>query len=122
MRARWRMAILVGVLVMVGLVPNSPTRGNTADAASWSRQYIRQLPDTAFASVESTADGKPVRHLPHHDADGSLDIPHLCSALGRLHQVKWVEPGRAEAARRHLQEHLAELGANPCRPASPPAR
>jgi hypothetical protein len=110
------MAILVCTLVLIGDAPERGMWGKAAEAATWTREYIRQLPDTAFASVEWTPDGKKARHLPHHDADGMLDVPHLCSALGRLHQVKWTEPGSAEAARRHLQQHLVELGRNPCRP------
>lgn len=78
----------------------------TASAAQWSRRYINALPDDAFASVETTAEGKKVRHLPHHDADGHLDIPHLLSALARINQVKWFDPANEAPARRHLAEHL----------------
>ncbi|HSB70285.1 MAG TPA: hypothetical protein VLT62_13215 [Candidatus Methylomirabilis sp.] len=81
------------------------TVGSAAEAAKWSRQYIRQLPDSAFAAIETTPDGKTLRHLPHHDAAGNLDLPHLRSALSRLDQVKWQDPAHAEAARRHLLEH-----------------
>jgi hypothetical protein len=120
MRAQWKGVILGGILVAIGFVLDPGTWATIVHAAAWSGQYVRQLPDSAFASVETAPDGSKVRHLPHHDADGKLDPPHLCSALGRLHQVKWIDPGHAEAARRHLQEHLASLGQNPCRqPARP---
>lgn len=89
----------------------------SADAAKWSREYIRQLPDSAFAAVETTSEGKKLRHLPHHDAKGNLDIPHLCNALARLGQVKWRDPANAEIARQHLNEHLNQVGRNRCRPA-----
>lgn len=79
--------------------------GSPSEAAKWSRQYIRQLPDSAFAAIETTPDGKTLRHLPHHDAAGNLDLPHLRSAMSRLPQVKWQDPANAEAARRHLLEH-----------------
>ena len=88
----------------------------SADAAKWSRGYIRQLPDSAFAAIETASEGKKLRHLPHHDAKGNLDIPHLCNALARLDQVKWRDPARAEEARRHLRDHLERAGAKPCRP------
>ena len=90
--------------------------GSSADAAKWSRQFIRQLPDSAFAAIETTVQGKTLRHLPHHDADGNLDIPHLCNALSRLGQVKWRDATKAEIARRHLHEHLEQVGRGSCRP------
>lgn len=102
------LGMLVGVLILAG---------TSADAAKWSRQYIRQLPDSAFAAVERTEEGKTLRHLPHHDAQGNLDIPHLCNALSRLGQVKWRDPANADAARQHLREHLEQAGRAACRPA-----
>ncbi len=89
----------------------------SADAATWSRRYIGKLPDSAFAAIETTSEGKKLRHLPHHDTQGNLDIPHLCNALARLGQVKWRDSARAEDARRHLNEHLNQVGRNRCRPA-----
>ena len=118
MRAQWKGVILGGILVVIGSVPGAGTWRTPAEAATWTGQYVRQLPDAAFASVETAPDGTKIRHLPHHDAGGKLDLSHLCSAQGRLQQVKWVEPVNAEAARQHLQEHLATLGRNPCHPGS----
>ena len=74
-------------------------------AEKWSQSYINSLPDTAFAAVETTADGKTVRHLPHHNLSGEVDISHLKSALGRIHQVKWLDPANFEKAKNHLDEH-----------------
>jgi hypothetical protein len=99
----------MAVLAMLGVGP-------TAEAAKWSRTYIRQLPDSAFAAIERTPEGRAIRHLPHHDAAGDLDLPHLCNALSRLGQVKWRDPANAEIARRHLQEHLEQVGRSSCRP------
>ena len=104
---RWFLGVLFGLLMLAGA---------PADAAKWSRQYIRQLPDSAFAAVETTPGAKKVRHLPHHDAQGNLDVPHLCNAISRLGQVKWRDPANAEAARQHLREHLKEIGGKACRP------
>lgn len=97
--------------VLTMLIAGSPSEG-----AKWSRKYIRQLPDSAFAAIERTPDRKTIRHLPHHDAGGHLDIPHLCNALSRLGQVKWRDPVKAEAARLHLEEHLAQVDRSSCRP------
>ncbi len=108
----WIVRFLGAALAVLGMLGVGPT----AEAAKWSRKYIRQLPDSAFAAIEKSPEGKAIRHLPHHDAEGNLDIPHLCNALARLTQVKWRDPAEAEAARRHLEEHLERVGRTSCRP------
>ena len=95
-------AIVAGVLV-AGVVALAP-----AAAKQWTRRYIKSLPDSAFASIETTPDGKKVRHLPHHDRRGRVDLPHVRNALSRLPQVDWVDPTHAAAARAHLDAHLDE--------------
>ena len=89
-------SVIVGILLCV--VP-------PAAAEKWSRRYIGGLPDSAFAAVEITADGKKVRHLPHHNHLGEVDVSHLKSALGRIHQVKWIDPANFPKAKAHLEEH-----------------
>lgn len=84
---------------------------SSADAANWSRRYISALDDSAFAAIEVTAEGKKIRHLPHHDHTGALDVAHLRSALGRIHQVTWLDPRCQDAAEAHLRDHLKELRA-----------
>ncbi len=108
---------LTGILASLTII-GAPS----LEAATWSRAYIRQLPDSAFALIETEPTGKPVRHLPHHDARDALDVPHLCNALARLSQVKWRDPANAAIARLHLQGHVAKLGGHPCRPASKATR
>jgi hypothetical protein len=80
-----------------------------ADAERWTRQYINSLPDSAFVVVETTPDGKKLRHLPHHDRSGRVDVSHLRNAMSRLSQVKWADPQHAAMAREHLERHLREL-------------
>jgi hypothetical protein len=77
-------------------------------AEQWSQRYINSLPDSAFAVIEVTPDGKKVRHLPHHNLEGEVDIPHLKSALGRIHQVKWIDPENFYKAKAHLEQHYQE--------------
>jgi len=74
-------------------------------AEKWSQRYIESLPDSAFATIEITKDGKKIRHLPHHNHIGEIDIYHLKSALGRIYQVKWIDPANFAKAKDHLAQH-----------------
>ncbi len=103
-RRAWR-AIASLVLATGGALVPAP-----AAAQPWSRATIAALPDEAFAVVSVRPDGTRVRHLPHHDADGRLDLRHLRSALARLGQVRWEDAADAARARRHLLGHAAALG------------
>ena len=76
-----------------------------ARAEPWTRACVDALPDEAFAVVHLRPDGSKSRHLPHHDADGRLDLPHLRSALARLDLVHWEDPANAARARQHLLMH-----------------
>ena len=81
---------------------------STASAENWSRRYIESLPDSAFASIETGQGGKKIRHLPHHNLQGDVDIPHLKSALGRIHQVKWIDHANHAKAKAHLDKHYKD--------------
>jgi DNA uptake protein ComE-like DNA-binding protein len=74
-------------------------------AEKWSQRYIASLPDSAFASMEITKDGKKIRHLPHHNHVGEVDISHLKSAFGRIHRVKWIDRANFAKAKDHLDQH-----------------
>ena len=96
--------VMVGILgIFLFLFIVSP-----ALAEKWSRQYIQSLPDSAFAAIEVTKDGKTIRHLPHHNRDGVVDINHLKSALSRVHQVKWIDPANFARAKEHLEQHYQD--------------
>ncbi|MEM1564178.1 MAG: hypothetical protein QW161_05870 [Candidatus Bathyarchaeia archaeon] len=98
-------------------VLESLKRQPSVKEAEWDTAYINDLPDSAFAVISKggTKDehGKTVprtlRHLPHHNADGSLDLPHLRNALARLSQTDLTPEERAEA-KRHLCAHAKEAG------------
>jgi hypothetical protein len=68
--------------------------------AEWSSAYVTALPDSAFACVDSSG-----RHYPHHNAQGSLDLPHLRNALSRLAQDDTTSCGAA-----HLRAHARAQG------------
>ena len=78
---------------------------SSALADKWSQRYIDSLPDSAFAAIEIAKDGKKIRHLPHHNHLGEIDVSHLKSALGRIHQVKWMDPANFAKAKDHLDQH-----------------
>jgi len=60
----------------------------------WTRQYINDLPDSAFALIllggsndeSGRTTPRSLRKFPHHRADGSIDLPHLRNALARVSQ------------------------------------
>ncbi len=74
-------------------------------AEKWSQRYVDSLPDSAFAAIEIGKDGKKMRHLPHHNHVGEIDVSHLKSAMGRIYQVKWVDPLNFSEAKDHLDQH-----------------
>jgi hypothetical protein len=81
--------------------------------AEWTQAYINDLPDSAFAYIEpgGTQDDegktapRSLRHFPHHNSGGSLDLPHLRNALGRGPQSDVWPHGEG-----HLQQHAKEAG------------
>ena len=93
---RWSFGI-AGVFLLFVVSP--------AFAEKWTHRYIESLPDSAFAAIEIAKDGKKIRHLPHHNHLGEIDIDHLRSALGRIHQVKWIDPANFAKAKDHLDQH-----------------
>jgi len=90
---------IVALALAIGLVPS------VTAAEPWSPARINALPDSAFAVVEIGPDGRKVRHLPHHDESGAVDLPHLIAARSRLSQVKWLDPANEAIAREHLDDH-----------------
>lgn len=89
----------------------------------WSREYINDLPDAAFALIlpggEKDEEGKTtprsLRKLPHHnmtvkdpDENSSVDLPHLRNALARAPQMDVTEEQR-EKAIAHLKKHASVL-------------
>ena len=94
-------------LVLLALATVTPAIPAAAEV--WSAARISGLLDSAFAVVEIAPDGRKVRHLPHHDETGAVDVVHLKAARARLGQVKWLDPANEAVAARHLEEHWREL-------------
>jgi HK97 family phage prohead protease len=82
------------------------------DKAVWSAAYINDLPDSAFAVIlpGGTKDGegkttpRSLRKLPHHNADGAVDMPHLRNALSREPQTDMPDAAHSKA-KSHLSAH-----------------
>ncbi len=100
-----RIALWLLGLVLGGLLAAS----GPAVAQPWSRARISALPDSAFAVIEVTRDGRRLRHLPHHDETGAVDPAHLAAARARLGQVRWLDAASEAEARRHLEEHRRQI-------------
>lgn len=83
----------------------------------WTRAFINDLDDAAFAIIlpggEKDEQGKTaprsLRKFPHHNADGSLDLPHLRNANTRLPQSDLTDAQKARAAA-HLNRHKKQAG------------
>jgi hypothetical protein len=74
----------------------------------WTRKYINALPDSAFAVVYKEND-RLLRKFPHHNADGTIDLPHLRNANSRLPQSEIPEEYKRQAMK-HLATHKKKLG------------
>jgi HK97 family phage prohead protease len=92
--------------------------------AEWDTAYINALPDSAFACIDgggTKEDGKTVprslRHYPHHNASGALDLPHLRNALSRVAQEATTSCGVA-----HLRSHARGEGVGEEKSATPAPR
>ena len=91
----------------------------------WTRRYIDDLPDSAFALIlpggTKDEEGKTVprslRKFPHHRRDGTVDIPHLRNANARVGMMLKnpelrgdLTVAQLEAAKAHVDSHKKELG------------
>lgn len=88
-----------------GRAPAALTSGSKAE---WDSAYITKLPDSAFALVYTDDGGTKQRKLPHHNAGGSLDMPHLRNALSRAPQMTGVSDAQRAKAVAHLHKHAGK--------------
>jgi len=70
----------------------------------WQPAKISLLPDSSFALVE-IEEGKKIRHCPHHDANGKLDVEQLIYVLGNFDNELWVDEANKKVAEKHLTQH-----------------
>lgn len=100
---------------LVRAIEEAVLEANLIDA-KWTRAYVNDLPDSAFAAIESggeeDSDGKTtpraLRHFPHHDDTGKVDPPHVRNALARLPNSKLPDDLKAKA-QAHLEKHMKEI-------------
>jgi len=97
--------------------PQNPSGINRLMERVWTRKYINDLPDSAFAVIlpggEKDGEGKTtprsLRKFPHHTNDGKIDPPHLRNANARVPQSDLTDEQKREAMR-HLAAHKKALG------------
>ncbi|MFQ5758562.1 MAG: hypothetical protein ACE5IF_02665, partial [Candidatus Bathyarchaeia archaeon] len=83
----------------------------------WTRRYINELPDSAFAVIlpggQRDEKGRTVprtlRKFPHHNRSGAVDLPHLRNANARVPQSEVPEEYK-QRAMRHLATHKKQAG------------
>ena len=83
---------------------------DSALKATWTTAYVNALPDSAFALVYTDDAGNQQRKLPHHNADGAVDLPHLRNALARAPQMTGVSDAQRSKAEAHLEAHAKAAG------------
>ena len=49
--------------------------------------------------------GQEIRHCPHHDVNGRVEVEQLIYVLGTLDRERWLYPANKEVARKHLTRH-----------------
>jgi hypothetical protein len=90
-----------------------------AEKAEMSTGGKNDLPDSAFAVIkpggskdeDDNTTPRDLRMLPHHTADGGVDLPHLRNALARVQQEgTQLTPEQRKAALSHLQSHAKDKG------------
>lgn len=104
----------------VAAIKTALTRGRRRDEPpveetkeEWDTAYINDLPDSAFACIEPGGkkddEGKTtprsLRHYPHHDKSGNLDLPHLRNALARI-----ADKSNIQCGKNHLLAHARDAG------------
>lgn len=89
---------IVIVLVFCFLTP-SP-----CEPLGWDKLKTNLLANDCFALVE-IKDGQTLRHCPHHDENGQLDMEQLIYVLGTFEQEKWLDPKNKTIAHKHLLKH-----------------
>jgi len=100
-----------------------------AEDGRWTRKYINDLPDSAFAIIlpggkkdkEDKTVPRSLRMLPYKDIKGKVDLPHLRNALARVNQPKTglssAQRAKAKAmleklAKTHLKTHKEKMKAS----------
>ena len=89
---------------IIAIVAGFLTLEQSALCQGWDTIKVQRLPDTSFAVIEYDG-GKRVRHCPHHELNGHLDVEQLIFVLGTLDRIPWINETSRDAANKHLQKH-----------------
>jgi len=82
--------------------------GSSGFCLGWPDIKIRLLSDVSFAVVETTT-GQKLRHCPHHDLNGRLDMDQVILYLGSLEKERWLYSENKVVARKHLEKHYGRF-------------
>lgn len=94
-------AILLGATCpQCGGAKNDPQDGCTSSYHDKAKESHPELPDSAFACIDSTG-----RHYPHHTSSGALNLKLLRNALARI-----ADPGNTQCGKGHLEAHAKDAG------------
>lgn len=85
--------------------------------ATWTDAEVNALPDSAFAVIEpggkkdksGKTSPRSLRKFPHHNANGSVDKPHVDNAASRIPKSSLSDELKAKAEA-HIEAHQKELG------------
>ena len=91
--------IIIGVGLVLLLCHTGRVHGE-----GWPEIKTRLLPDGSFATVEMDM-GEKIRHCPHHDINGKLDVEQMIFVLGTLEKENWLHSRNEAVARKHLENH-----------------
>ncbi len=102
MRKPYRVSVFATFIIC--LLSTFLCGANSGLCQEWSAGKIQLLSDSSFALVEIEK-GKKIRHCPHHDTNGKLDVEQLIYVLGNFDNEIWVDEANKKFVEKHLTQH-----------------
>ncbi len=107
----------ITIMESLGTSKKRSTLAKRIEERIWTRGYINDLPDSAFAVIlpggqkdeKSRTVPRTLRKFPHHNRSGAVDLPHLRNANARVPQSEVPEEYKKKAMK-HLAAHKRQAG------------
>ena len=96
--------LFIFYIIFLGIVLFMMLTIDMGHCMGWPEIKTRLLPDEAFALIEYDV-GSRVRHCPHHDLNGFLDLEQMIYVLGAIDNETWLNPKNKVIAEAHLKNH-----------------